>query len=207
MVTSGIKCISNIHILICAGQADPPQDVDDQQQDANAQNTGADSPAAAALDEDAGWQEVTRQHKKPAPEPAPKFWQQATANLQPLTQPDVVLIPAPPKFNQNGVRLTPFPTSWSHTQIEQTSERYGKEFGYVLTTWSGHSNRGIPYGAVRFGKASSAKRMIASGTHGIQGAPRSLKFIRWEGKVPADVLGQAPAKAAGDAGSLLDGIF
>ena len=70
----------------------------------------------------------------------------------------------------------------------------------MLTTWSGYSNRGIPYGAVRFSKPASAKRMIASGIHGIQGAPKSLKFIRWEGKVPADVLGQGPAKAAGDAG-------
>ena len=186
--------------MLETGQEEQAQAAAAKHQDIDMQDDGARSPPAAttaAADENDGWQEVTRQ-KKQALEPAVKFQQQAAATPQMVQLTDAVLIPVGPKFSQASVRLTPFPNSWSSTQIQQTSERYGQDFGYVVSSWSGLSNRGIPYGAVRFSKPASAKRMIASQTHGIPGAPKLLKFINWEGKVPADVFSNLP-KAAGDA--------
>ena len=114
----------------------------------------------------------------------------------PQTPPaDVALVPVGPKFAQASVRIMPFPNSWSHTKIQQASQQHAKAFGYVVTAWSGLSSKGTPYGAVRFSKPASARQMIASC---VGGPPRIPKFTKWEGKVPADVLGGLP-KPAGDA--------
>ena len=103
--------------------------------------------------------------------------------------PDVPQVHPSPKFCQCSVRMTPFPGQWSHLQARQACQGYAAHYGQVLIAWTGFSNSGRLYGAVRFAKPASAKRMMtAYHTKGVPGAPKNLLFIEWQGKVPADLL-------------------
>ncbi|KAK9826330.1 hypothetical protein WJX74_009613 [Apatococcus lobatus] len=143
---------------------------------------------------DAGWQEVTRQGKKQA-QAAAAALSKAPA-LPPAMedprapQPDVPHVHPSPKFCQCSIRMTPFPGQWSHHQARQACQGYAAHYGVVLKAWTGFSNSGRLYGAVHFAKQASAKRMMtAYHTKGVPGAPKSLLFIEWQGKVPASIFG------------------
>lgn len=165
-------------------------------------------PNDSKADGDAGWQEVTRQSKKQAQlAAAAEAAAAAAANVpraphaamhDPGSAEEVPLVHPSPKFCQCSIRMTPFPGQWSHLQARQACQGYAAHYGQVLVAWTGLSNSGRLYGAVRFATPGCAKRMMtAYRTKGIPGAPKNLLFIDWQGKVPANLLkGEISSAAA-----------
>ena len=137
------------------------------------QDTSRDSKAAPPeADSDTGWHAVTRQGKKQAQLAAAAAAAAKAAALrqdpqlaQPvdsgLGAPETPLMTPGEKFRHCTVKITLLPSSWSHTQIQQACLQYGSQYGYVVLTWSGLSNRGLPFGMVRFSEQSSARKMLA----------------------------------------------
>ena len=160
-------------------------------------------PTGSKADGDAGWQEVTRQSKKAqlaaaaeaaaaaaaAAAHAPRVPHPQAPVHDPGSTEEIPLVHPSPKFCQCSVRMTPFPGQWSHLQARQACQGYAAHYGQVLVAWTGLSNSGRLYGAVRFATPGCAKRMMtAFRTKGIPDAPKNLHFNDWQGKVPANLL-------------------